>query len=810
MIVRTAWPNAPSDVDSFAFARASADVASLGNSSWYGPFTLRQAAKGEELDKPEFRTATGGPEEVLAYGLASGLNVVALRAFSLRGLEAEVRIAGQAGWVSAPTGLDVVTRFRAGRAPFAFVSNVDLQGLRASAVGPAQTTTFTDLEIPQDVKSFWNFPGWGEWMVRGSFTYVFTLEKALILEVHIAGKSDVNDLDMAVFRDVNGNGALDPEEYLVIDCQPVGPGLCLNGNLWNYNADGDADERVKWIAPPDGQYIVKVLGFDVPSGAGHFDMDIAVTLDTGKGYEIPEAPKPGEIVNGTGAGLAAFARVSLNMTWDFPPTTTDGPYGGAVLLGLPNAPGVIVVPVVVALDRSPPRIAGLKVNAFNGRLNEVDNRTTNDRTPQLVISFEDLERGQLDPNSAHLVLDGGDVTPITTVTIQLLSRGGKLGLWEGTLAATPPRLSEGPHVVEASIADRAGNVAVAAFTFVVDTTAPLLVIIGGLLQYTRADTFTVSGTTEADGAVNVRGIWYPVDVSRTFAIPVAVLNGTNALAVTAADWFDADAAGNPVAGNAVTVTLTVVRDLLSPEFARFVADPGGMTREHATVVSGTVRDALSDGERGGPETLLLTVNGASVPVRPDGTFRVVVALAAEGNNTITAIVHDPAGNEATRVTTVARDTTAPALTLTARPPSTVRDATVTVAGTTESDAFVSVNGVAVLSPGGRFSATISLNAGPNTIVVQSRDLVGNVAEVRLQVTLVGPVAVALLAGMFALGILLGAVLAFLLSQYGIKIPYLSRREGKEEPPRASELETLARPPQMESEEPETAERHRGR
>ncbi|HEV8594160.1 MAG TPA: S8 family serine peptidase, partial [Thermoplasmata archaeon] len=466
VLVRSAWPGAPSDVDTFAFGRTTADVASQGSSAWYGPFTLKQVGKSEELDKPDFKTVTGGPEDVIAYDLASGLNVLAFRAFSLRGLEMDVRLSGQAGWVNTPTAVDVATRNLAGRAPFTFLSNMDFAGLRASAVGPAQTTAYEELEIQQDVQTWWNFPAWGEWMFRGSFTYPFRVEKALILEVAIQGKADVGDLDMAVFRDVNDNGLIDPEEYLVLDCTPAGGGLCVptGANTWGYDADGDADERLKWVAPPDGQYFVKVLGFTVNADPGHFDLQISVTLDTGLGYQVLEAPKPLEIVNGT-TPLAAFTSVGLNMTWDFPNDTTDDGYGGAVLLGLPNAPGVVVVPVLVLIDRAPPEIVAFQINALNGRLNDADNRTTNDPGPQLVVSVQDYDRGQLVPNSAVLRLDGADMTPLAVISIQYLIRGTKLGLWDGTLTLMPPPLSEGTHTVEASIADRAGNVATGTFTF---------------------------------------------------------------------------------------------------------------------------------------------------------------------------------------------------------------------------------------------------------------------------------------------------------------------------------------------------------
>jgi len=828
LLIQTSWPAAPSDVDTFAFGRTSADLSSQWNSSYYGPFTLKQLAKSEELDKPEFRTATGGPEEFVAYDLVSGLNVIALHAFSLRGAEVDVRLAGRAGWINAPSAVDVATRSYAGRAPFAFLSNMDLPGLRASAVGPAQTTAFASVEAHQDVQSWWNFPAWGEWMYRASFTYIFHVEKALILDVHIEGLADVNDLDLGVFRNTAGapcewdpalpdpltgvagywkGCGIDPEEYLVTDCTPAGGGLCIPAgpSTWGYNADGDADEEVKWVNPPDGEYMVQVLGFAVPSGLGHFDMQLSVTLDTGQGYQIAEAPKPAEIVNGTAGGLPAFTRVGLNMTWAFPTTQAEDAYGGAVLLGLPNAPGVVVVPAAVRLDRTAPAITGFRIQPFHGRLDRATNDTTSDGAPTIVVGATDYSLGQLDRNSARIWVDGEDLSTVEGVSVQYLTRGTKLGLWEGTITVTPPALPDGAHTVNVSIADRAGNVATASFAFAVDTTAPTLAVTPPLRRFTTSDTFAVSGSVDPGSSVNVRGQWYVVS-SGTFSISVPLLNGTNDLAVTAVDWFDADASGNPLPGNSVTITQTVIRDLVAPTFQKFGTNLQATVTADATVmVSGQVDDYVSPVEHGAVGDLALSVNGASVAILADGTFRAVVPLT-EGANPIDAVLVDGAGNRATRSTSVMRDSTAPALTLTTQPPATVTAPDVTIAGLTDSDALVTVNGLYVPSPGGAFTTNLTLSPGPNTIIVESRDLAGNVAEKTLTVTYQAPTSGpswVLPAGLFGAGAVIGIVLALALHRGGIRIPGLSRRPGGTDDEGTAEEE--AEEPQSESAEPPASE-----
>jgi hypothetical protein len=82
------------------------------------------------------------------------------------------------------------------------------------------------------------------------------------------------------------------------------------------------------------------------------------------------------------------------------------------------------------------------------------------------------------------------------------------------------------------------------------------------------------------------------------------------------------------------------------------------------------------------------------------------------------------------------DSLAPAITLVSLPPTTT-EATVTVTGTVSDNKAVtsaSVNGNLVTLTGGRFSTTIQLAPGPNSIVVEATDLAGNSQRETLVVT----------------------------------------------------------------------------
>ncbi len=728
LIIDLRWTLRPSDLDIVVFGRASADSFSTGAGERYGPAPLSVRGKTDELTTPEFKTATNESEDVLTVDLKGGLNVIGIHVTRLNGTAPEEWGTGVAGWARVRPSVDISTPDLAGQASFTFLTSLNLTGgLRASAVGPASTTSFQDLPIPQDWQSWWNFPNFGEFLWRGSFNYSFNLTKALILEVHLKGKADVSDLDLGVFRDINGNGKLDTDE--VKDANSKNRG----GNEWMYDADGDADETVKWLAPADGLYFVKVLGFTVNANPGHFDLDVSITLATGKGYEVPEAPKPTEIVRGTESGLAPFTPVGFTMAWDFPGETKDGDYGGAVLLGLPAAPGVLIIPVNVGLDRVPPSIVGFSLAALNGRLDRADNRTTTDASPTLTWTLSDPVRGELDWTRTRVALDGADVTADASITVQLTQNAALAwGFWDGTVKFVPRALPVGVHEIRLEIGDMAGNAAFQTIVLILDTTAPPLVIEGPSLRFTRDAYATLTVDSEPGAHVSFGGPWIDVDASGRVTTSLSLTPGANEFKVTVADWFDVDTSGNPVPGNAKTAVVTVVQDTTPPRYSRAPNPDAAITRSNRAVISGTIQEFITQNVSWPASDTVLTVAGTPTPVSSDGTFLAVVPLV-EGDNAIFVRATDLAGNEAPPTwANVTRDTQAPALSVDPMP-TRVTSGYVTVSGHADAGALVTINGAVAPVTGTGFSKDVPLSGGANVIVVRAEDLSGNVAEQRFAV-----------------------------------------------------------------------------
>ncbi len=761
------WIEKPSDLDLHVLGKRLADDASKSNATHYGPYTLGVAGESEVQDEPAFHTSTNTSEEVITVDLRAGLNVLIVKGVALSGAFPYELVDGTLGWIRAPAEVDVATKDLAGREPVHVLSNVDFpSGLTASAVGPAITEAQEDLEVDQDFQD-WMFGAlsWGEIVRMGSFSWCIELEKALILEVHIAGHGNAPDLDLGVFRNLDGDCTYNEDEdayetELTDEEVDVANAVNLGGNLWFWDADADADETVKWVAPPDGQYVIRVLGFTTIGGKGTFDMEIAVTLDTGKGYEVAEAREPDDLLVATIGGLGPQSLLEFNMTWDFPGDTKDGNYGGAVLVGTPLAPGILVLPAVVSIDRSPPTIFNFVVNPHPGfDLEATTKAWTNDPAPDIGVSLSDTERGEMVFETAQIWVNGMNVTAQATVSIPQSSQDDKLGFWSGSITYTPNPLPDGTYVVVLRLADRARNWVEAQHHFVVDTEAPLLTLDGAAVEYTASPTATLRGTASPSATVLAPGGEVTPDATGRFQFDVALVEGANEIAVQAVDWFGADPGGNPIPGNVAEATKTVVYDVTPPELSTvrlLSADP---TPLGVVEVTGVVSDDIAPGVAQDPTMVTVTVGGIAANVRPDGSFSAFVSLQ-EGVNAFDVVATDLSGNLASLTRSIVRDSLAPALTV-ETVPDTVSQRTLTLRGTVSGQATLTLNGDLVLAPGGAFEETVELSRGLNILVLEAVDSAGNPTERRIAVSYappasgVGPLGWVLLPVLLILGILLG-------------------------------------------------------
>ncbi len=188
-----------------------------------------------------------------------------------------------------------------------------------------------------------------------------------------------------------------------------------------------------------------------------------------------------------------------------------------------------------------------------------------------------------------------------------------------------------------------------------------------------------------------------------------------------------DADGNRSATAEAAFTI----DLEAPVIVLSTLADGSVTAEEVLNVSGTVTDDV--GVKG------LTVNEQEVLLGSDGSFSAAVALE-EGANSVTALATDQVGRQASQTFSVTRDAKAPQLTVTAPADGSVVDRElVTVSGSADEGATVTValNGgdaEQAVRVGDKFSATVTLQPGMNTISVAAQAK-GKTSSAKRSVTL---------------------------------------------------------------------------
>ncbi|HLB36951.1 MAG TPA: RHS repeat-associated core domain-containing protein [Gemmatimonadales bacterium] len=232
---------------------------------------------------------------------------------------------------------------------------------------------------------------------------------------------------------------------------------------------------------------------------------------------------------------------------------------------------------------------------------------------------------------------------------------------------------------------------------------------------------TVTGTVDATSAVTVTVNGQPATVGagNSFEATVALGGeGPNPIEVVATD----------AQGRTGRATRTIVRDLSAPLLTVSAPQDGLVTSQTSIVAIGTVTDLT-------PTTV--NVNGFPLVVDTLGGWSGVVSLS-EGANVLTFTATDAAGNGASVVRIVTRDTQAPVLVV-AEPEEGVTTTadSVTVSGTVEDLTAVTVtaNGQPLpVAPDSTFSGAVAVALGPNLVTVIATDAAGNADSVERSVT----------------------------------------------------------------------------
>lgn len=176
-------------------------------------------------------------------------------------------------------------------------------------------------------------------------------------------------------------------------------------------------------------------------------------------------------------------------------------------------------------------------------------------------------------------------------------------------------------------------------------------------------------------------------------------------------------------GKKVTITFTVKTDITPPKLT-VNKDIQPITNKDRIVVSGST-------EAGS----FVKINNTDVVVDENGDFSQEVGLVS-GLNKISIRAMDGADNITTDELEVTYDNIAPILTITSPKDNSITDKdSLTVTGTSEKDAIVTVNGTLVqLDQTNTFTHTLMLVSGINTITITSTDALGNTSTSVVKVT----------------------------------------------------------------------------
>jgi parallel beta-helix repeat protein len=444
------------------------------------PYTMKELASSGDDSRFWPSTITGGPKEILVTPLQSGIITICLSSKTFHGSGGSVnRFEGRGGWIKfSDRNPTTWSNDLGGNLELSLQSSIGLDtGLFASVVGPAISERTTE-DIYQDELSLYDLStleGWLTMNAVAGFTKVFTVKNAISWDVHIQGDSNCPDLDLAVFLDGKAgqpkDGIAQWQEIITRSDMDFDAYMSEYGSgYYAYCADADSNEAIKFINPPDGDYIVKVLGFTVTSAPGHFDLETRTIFSGIEGYELisadPDNPDEDPSLSAylSNQAVPELDVRTFKVCWSFFWNTSDGVYNGIFTFGVPEARSLISLPIDINLDRTGPN--------FN-ELRPSPSEITENCQPVIFIGFSVSDLTELDPISPMLVLDGEDVSSrmvVSTPVSKKYGTSGQQGRWSGTAQFQPPtKLLNGVHNIWFSVADIAGNAAETQWSFQVKT-----------------------------------------------------------------------------------------------------------------------------------------------------------------------------------------------------------------------------------------------------------------------------------------------------------------------------------------------------
>jgi hypothetical protein len=324
MLVEVAWPEPrnpfrmmQNDVDILVFGPSEDDF-SFNDPAYYGPYTLEFLGGSPNTNTGagvwRFNTGAGGSSDVVTAEWSPGLNLIALHNVVFNGRDFGARLNGNVGsLVVMPGEIDAVSDWPSinNRQSVLVRTSIPLDGLVAEGFGLGGPETFADQMVSQDDPDV---------PATASYTRQITVEHGALLEVS-TGNSAGNDLDLYLLYDANADGVFDwGSEVLGSSTTPTD------------------EEFVSVKFPEDGEYLIAVHGWSVPTEPASFDL----TINAVQGDDLRVFPRRRTEQIDSGRS------VPLIVSWDTE-GLESGVYSGVVLFGPTNAPGAAALEVTITV-----------------------------------------------------------------------------------------------------------------------------------------------------------------------------------------------------------------------------------------------------------------------------------------------------------------------------------------------------------------------------------------------------------------------------------------------------------------------------
>lgn len=302
---------------------------------------------------------------------------------------------------------------------------------------------------------------------------------------------------------------------------------------------------------------------------------------------------------------------------------------------------------------------------------------------------------------------------------------------DGHFTTAAMSLSEGENLFTFVISDSLGNTQTITRRVILDTSAPTLTLptlptlpSDSGVYTTNSSTFSYSGSLSESGTLRINGsdVSFNDDGAYTFDQDIELIEGENLIAVQVADAY----------GNLASTTITVYLDLTPPQLS--VASLDAYTNAASITAYVTAADSALGSLVSGIASV--TLNGSEMIANGGGAYSGTVSLS-EGNNTLTVVATDLAGNSTTQVRQVVRDTIAPQfIALDPSEDISVGTRMLSISGLiNDASAWVTLNdGEPIYLEEGAFSAEYLLSSGANVISIKAWDVAGNVVEHLLDIT----------------------------------------------------------------------------